>query len=88
MKKSRLTDSQKIAIVQEYEAEANAQAICRRHGISTNTLRSRREKYLGVKQSDVARMKALEEENARLKQIVANLTLDLEAAKFVNSKNW
>jgi len=88
LKKSRYTESQIVAILKEHDATGKTAEICRRHGIHPNTLRNWKAKYGGLEVSDVVRMKQLEEENARLKRIVANLAMDNDALKYINAKKW
>ena len=88
MRKSRLTEPQIVAVLKEHDATGKTAEICRRHGIHPNTLRNWKAKYGGLEVSDVVRMKQLEEENARLKRIVANQAMDIDALKYINSKKW
>ena len=76
MRTSRFTDEQIIGIVREYEAGAKLAELCRRHGISPTTFYKWRAKYGGMAVSDAKRLKALEEENRRLKQLLAETMLD------------
>jgi putative transposase len=88
VRKSRHTEAQIVAILKEHDATGKTAEICRRHGIHPNTLRTWKAKYGGLEVSDVARMKQLEEENSRLKRIVANQAMDIDALKYINSKKW
>ena len=88
MKQSRFTEEQRIAILREHDAGAKTDDICRRHGISQATFYAWRKKYGGMEVSDAKRLKALEDENRRLKQIVADQTLDLTAMKALLEKNF
>jgi putative transposase len=86
--KARFNEAQIIAILKEYEAGAVSKEICRRHGISEQTLYRGQAKCGGMQVSDARRLKQLEQENARLKRLVADLTLDRESLKELLGKNW
>ncbi len=88
MKRSRFTEERIIGVLKEHEAGGNVEELCRRHGISQATFYAWRKKYGGLEVSDARRLKALEEENARLKRIVADQTLDIVAMKDLLAKNW
>ena len=88
MSKKRFTEEQIVNILKESAAGIKAQELCRKYNVSSNTFYKWRQKYSGMELSDVRRLKALEEENRRLKHIVADLTLDNQALKAINSKNW
>ena len=88
MRASRFTDEQIIGIVREYEAGAKLAELCRRHGISPTTFYKWRAKYGGMAISDAKRLRALEEENRRLKQLLADTMLDNQALKGLLAKNW
>ena len=88
MRKSRVTDEQIIGMVKEYEAGAKLAELCRRHGISPATFYKWRAKYGGMAVSDAKRLRALEEENGRLKQLLAETMLDNQALKGLLAKNW
>lgn len=88
MKRKRFSEEQIIKILKESEAGRRTPELCREYGISDKTFYNWRKKYGGMEASDVKRLKALEEENRRLKQIVADLTLDKEALKDVLGKKW
>lgn len=88
MKKSRFKEEQIVAILQEAEAGMKVADVCRKHGISTPTYYAWKTKYEGMSIPDVKKMKSLESENAQLKKIVANLTLEITAIKDVLGKKW
>ena len=88
MSKKRFTEGQIVNILKESAAGMKAQDLCRKYNVSANTFYKWRQKYSGMEISDVRRLKTLEEENRRLKHIVADLTLDNQALKAINSKNW
>ena len=81
MRTSRFTDEQIIGIVREYEAGAKLTELCRRHNVSPTTFYKWRAKYGGMAVSDAKRLRALEEENRRLKQLLAESMLDNQALK-------
>jgi len=88
MKKSEFTDDQIIAVLKEAEAGMSDKELCLKHGISDTTLGKWRSKYGGLSLSESRRLKQLEEENQRLKSLVADLTLRNEALKRMVSKKW
>jgi putative transposase len=88
MKRSRFSEEQIIGILKESEAGRKAEDICREHGISKFTFYDWRKKFQGLTVSEAKRLKALEEENRKLKVMVADLTLDNIALKDVLSKKW
>jgi putative transposase len=85
---SRHTEEQIIRVLKESEAGAKTAELCRQHGISEGTFYKWKDKYGGLTVSEMRRLRELEQENRRLKQIVADLTLDVRALKEINSKNW
>ena len=88
MKRSKFTDEQILAIVKEGEAGRKVADLCRTHGITEQTYYRWKAKYGGLELSDVQRLRQLEDENRRLKQIVAEQTLDLQAMRAVVAKKW
>ena len=81
MQRSRFTEEQIIAILNESEAGASARELCRRHGISENTFYRWRKKYGGLQVNEARRLRQLEEENRRLKRIVADQAVNLQVLK-------
>lgn len=88
MKGKRYTEEQIIAVLKEGEAGAKVSDLCRKYGMSDATYYNWKSKYAGMSVSDVRRLKALEEENRRLKQIVGEQALDIRALKDLLSKNF
>ena len=88
MRKSRFTEEQIIAALKEHEAGAKVRDLCRKLGVSEQTFYRWRNKYGGMEVSDARKLKALGEENRRLKHIVADLTLDNQMLKAINAKKW
>lgn len=88
MKKSRFSEEQIIRILQEQEAGAKTSDVCRRHGIGESTFYKWKSKYGGMEVSDAKRLKALEDENRRLKNLLADAHLDIAMLKDVASKKW
>ena len=76
MKKVRFTETQITKILKEYESGIDANSLCREHGISRATLYNWRKKYSGMDSSQLKRLKELEEENRKLKQMYADISLD------------
>ena len=88
MRRSRYTEEQIVGILKEQEAGVGTEELCRRHGISQQTFYRWKAKYGGLEEGDARRLKALEDENRRLKRLVADLSLDNATLKDVLSKNW
>jgi len=88
MKRSRFTEEQIIAVLREAESGTPVKDLCRRAGVSTVTFYKWKTKYGGMEISEMRRMRLLEEENSRLKRIVAQQALDIDALKVVVSKKW
>ena len=88
MKRKRFTEEQIIAILKEAEMGIGVADLARKHGIAENTFYRWKAKYGGMEVSDARKLKQLEEENRRLKRVVADQALDIQILKDVNSKNW
>jgi putative transposase len=88
MKVNRFTEEQIIGILQQAEAGAKATDLCRQHGMGEATFYKWKAKYGGLQVSDAQKLKRLEEENAKLKRVVADLTLDNVALKDLLGKKW
>lgn len=88
MKKSRFSEEQIVAILKEQEAGVKTADVCRRHGISSATFFKWKAKYGGLEISDAKRLKALEDENAKLKKLLAEAMLDNSMLRDVASKKW
>ncbi len=88
MKKQRFTEEQIIAVLKEQEAGAKVADLCRRHGISEATFYNWKAKYGGMEVSEAKRLKSLEDENARLKKLLAEQMLDAAALRELLQKKW
>ena len=88
MRKRRYSEAQIFGILKEVESGVPVVNAAREHGVSPATIHRWKSKYAGMSLSELKRLKALEEENARLKRIVAQQALDNELLKEINSKKW
>jgi putative transposase len=88
MKRSRFTEEQIIGILREQEAGVATAEVCRRHGVSSATFYKWKARFGGLDVSEARRLKALEDENARLKRMLADAMLDNVALKDLLGKKW
>lgn len=88
MRRSRFTEEQIVGILQEHAGGAKISELVRRHGISRETFNRWKKKYGGLQVEDTRRLKALEDENRRLKRIVADQALNLQVLKDVLGRKW
>lgn len=88
MKRLKFTEEQIISILREQEAGAKTAELCRKHGMSEATFYAWKAKFGGMEVSDAKRLKILEEENARLKRLLAEAMLDQAALKDLLSRKW
>ncbi len=88
MRKSRFTEEQIVGIIQEYAAGAKATELCRRHGMSDATFYKWKAKYGDMQVSEVKRLKELEDENSKLKKLLAETMLDNAGLKGLLAKNF
>ena len=88
MRKSTFTNEQIIGILKEIEAGVAVKDACRKHAISEQTIYRWKAKFGGMEASDARRLRDLEDENRRLKQMVADLSLDIRALQDVVKKKW
>lgn len=88
MKHSRFTDEQIIGILKEQESGVRTADVCRKHGISEATFYKYKAKFGGMEVSDARKLKALEDENAKLKKLLAEQMLDAAALRELLQKKW
>lgn len=88
MKRTQRTEEQIIGILQEHDAGAKCADLCRKHGMSEGTFYAWKAKYSGMTVSEAKRLKALEDENANLKRLLAEQMLDMAALRELLQKKW
>jgi putative transposase len=88
MKRSRFSEEQIIGILKEHEAGVSVADLCRKHGVSDASIYKWKAKFAGLEVSEAKRLRALEDENARLKRLLADAMLDNVALKDVLGKRW
>lgn len=88
MKRKRFTEEQIIKVLKRLDAGEKLKEVCREVGVVEQTIYNWRQKYGGMEVSEAKRLRELEQENSRLKRLVADLSLDNQMLKDVNSKKW
>lgn len=88
MKRTRFTEEQIIGVLREHEAGMKTADLCRKHGVSSATFFKWKAKFGGMDVSDARKLKALEDENRKLKKLLAETMLDVAMLKDLNSKKW
>ncbi|ACS60051.1 transposase IS3/IS911 family protein (plasmid) [Rhizobium leguminosarum bv. trifolii WSM1325] len=88
MKRNRFTDEQIIGILKEHEAGTPVSVLCRKHGVSDASIYKWKAKYGGMEVSEAKRLKTLEDENTKLKRLLADAMLDNAALKDLLGKKW
>lgn len=88
MKRSKFSDEQIIGVLKEQEAGMATAEVCRRHGISPATFYKWKAKYGGLEVSEAKRLRTLEDENGKLKKLLAEAMLDIAVLKDITAKKW
>jgi len=88
VKKSRFTEQQIVGVLKESDAGAKTADLCRKHGVSSATFYKWKSKFGGMDVSDIAKMRTLEDENRRLKRLLADSALEIDALKLIASGNF
>lgn len=88
MKGKKFTEEQIIKVLKQAESGVPVKELCRQHGVTIQTIYRWKAKFGGMEVNDAKKLKALELENSRLKRMIADLSLDIQILKDVNSKKW
>jgi putative transposase len=88
MRKSKFNEDQIIGILREAEGDTPVKTVCAKHNLSEPTFYKWRAKYGGMEVNEARRLRALEEENGRLKRLIADYAVQIQILKEVNSKKW
>ena len=88
MKRSKFSEEQVVGILREAQGGLTVKAVCAKHNISAATYHKWRQRYGGMEVNDVRKLRALAEENGRLKRIIADLVVQNDILKVVNAKKW
>jgi putative transposase len=88
MKHKRFTEEQIIAVLKQSRSGQPTKEVCRQAGITPQTFYRWKAKYDGMEVSDARKLRSLEQENSKLKRMVADLSLDIQVLKDINSKKW
>lgn len=88
MKKSRFSEEQIIGILREASGDSSVKVVCAKHNVSEGTFYTWKKKYGGMEVAEARRLRALEEENGRLKRLVADQAVQLQILKEINAKKW
>lgn len=86
--KKRFTEEQIITIIKRHQSGEKSSDLCREFGISTPTFYNWKARFSGMEVSEAKRLRELEQENSKLKRLVADLSLDIVALKDINSRKW